>query len=756
MATGGALIGSLRVTLGLDSAQFEAGTKRARNIAKRDVGQIQQIMGGVKAAFAGLATAATVSAFAGAAKRALDYAGGLGELAQQAGISTRALQEYSAIGVDIGLTNDDVVASFARLSRALGEAQDGDKAKSETFRQLGIDVRGLTAEDAMPKLIAAFEKIKSPTDQARLATELFGRSGAKLLPLLNMTADGFEKARLEAHELGLVLSDDAVASADAASDAMAKLSRVVEVNFAAAMSTGADGTAAFAAELARMVSRLPDQIRSIQKFTAAAAQGLRVLGPLGQKAADFAAQNATYLLDDKKFTQLLRDTQKRILENPGDQSIADFGRFLSRQAKDRVAARNAPTPPVPVEGLDPRTDRGGGGGGRSGGRPERDRTAEYLERFNREMDGLRDDQLQLTIQQTNSLDERAQLEAQRITNERDAYLNEIKLRFGKEELTKLQKDQLDAAVKQNAADKLAIMWNEINADKLKEQQRQIDASFDIREDALRLELDAARTQGERRNIELRLLDIEYERERAALDHLKALYELGKATMAEVDAAENRVKASEAARGGREAAIRQNTMGPMEQYLDSLPKSAAELNEAYQRVAAEGLQSLNDGIVDAIMNAKSLGDVFKNVANQIIADLIRIAVQKAITNAIGGAFGGGLFGSIGSLFGGGGAASMMGGISKVKGLANGGSFMVGGNPGIDRNMLAINGIPAVRVSANERVTVSKPGQGAEPQMVQIVPSPFFEVVVDGRVAKTGGGMMRSQTQMAVRRGRQRLA
>lgn len=762
MAAGGALIGALRVTLGLDSAQFEAGTKRVRAAAKRDVGEIQKIMGGVKTAFAGLATAATATAFAGAAKRALDFAGGLGELAQRAGISTRALQEYAAIGVDVGLTNDDVVSSFARLSKTLGEAQDGDKKAAETFRQLGIDVRGLTAEDAMPKLIAAFEKIKSPTDQARLAADLFGRTaGAKLLPLLNMTADGFEKARLEAHELGLVLSEDSIASADAAADAIAKLTKVVEVNFAAAMSTGADGTAAFAAELSRMIARLPEQTRELQKFAAVAAQGLRALGPIGQAGADMAARNVSYLMTDKQFRAQMRSTAKRLRANPNDNNLIAYGEFLQQQARDRMAARNGPSAaPDTSGGIEPRTDRSSGGR-KGGGRDERDRTAEYLERFNREMESLKEEQLRLEIDQTQSLDHRAQLEAQRILNEREAYKIDIDNRVKAGELNAAQAEKLKLAVEQIAADKQTIMWNEIQAKKLEEQQRLADVSFDIREDVLRLELDSARTQEERRAIEMRLLDIEYEREKAALDHLKALYNLGQVTMAEVDAAEDRFNAMGDARSGREAAIRRNTMGPLEQYLDSLPKSAAELNEAYQQVAADGLQSLNDGIVDAIMNAKNLGDVFKNVANQIIADLLRIAVQRAITEPLANALfgggsgggGGGLFASIGKLFGGGGS---MAATDQPPGLAKGGSFMVGGNPGIDRNMLAINGIPQVRVSAGERVRVTKPGQGDDASPVQIVPSPYFDVVVDGRVVKTGGGLMRNQTQTASRRGRQRLA
>lgn len=762
MATGGSLIGALRVTLGLDAAPFVAGTKRARNIAKRDVGEIQKIMGGVKSAFVGLATAATATAFAAAAKRALDYAGGLGELAQQAGVSTRALQEYAAVGVDIGLTNDDVVSSFARLSKALGEAQDGDKRLSDAFRQLGIDVRGLTAEDAMPKLIAAFEKIKSPTDQARLAADLFGRSaGAKMLPLLNMTAEGFERARQQAHEFGMVLSDDAIASADAASDAIARLTKVVETNFAAAMSSGADGTAAMADEIARMVARLPAQIEAIRKFAFAAGQGLRNLNPAGGLIADQALKASTYTLNDKQFIDLQRKAAADLRANPNDPRAMAFAQFVRQQGRDREAQmREQQGQRQATEaGLSPRTERGGGGGGKGGGGGERDRSAEYIERFNRELSGLQDEYLGLQQSITTDVRERARLEHERIDNERQAYLFDVENRVKAGELTEAQAEALRIQYERNATKQNTLVnWqldDELTAQELDARRAQLD----LENEALGRELDNARTQDERRRIQLQILENEMALQRASLEAVIAKHD---STEIEKQIAQARLDQLAKEQAGREAGIRRSTMGPMEQYLDSLPKSAAELNEAYQQVAAEGLQSLNDGIVDAIMNAKSLGDVFKNVSNQIIADLLRIAVQRSITEPLanmlfGGGQGGGLFASIGGLFGGGGgAASAAGGASRLLGLANGGSFMVGGMPGVDRNVLSLNGVPQVRVSANERITVNRPGQAQGAQTVQVVPSPYFDVVVDGRVAKTGGGMMRSQSQSNARRGRQRLA
>lgn len=791
MAVGGALVGALRVTLGLDSAQFEAGTKRARNIAKRDATEIQRIMGGVKASFAGLATAATAGTLIAAGKRALDYAANLGEVAAAAGITTKELQEYQYAASQVGIEQEEMVKLLSKLTKTMGEAAAGGRSQVATFRELGIalqDANGrfYTAGEVIPKIAEAMKRIESPAERARILTDLFGKSGQKLETLLAGGAQGVNELRDAAHRLGIVLSDEQIQKADQTADRLEELKKVLEARIAGVVSDNAQAIYDLANAMAQAASAAGQFFTNMKGVE-------RLQRDQGWAAGFFASwgEQAT-AADPKKYTamrikqlQQATATRKRLEQQASDRGFTgSFARTkLPKARADEMealrllnAARQdpayqawlkseragRPAAPVPQGGL-PVASGGGGGSGRGGGGRERDRTAEYLERFNREMESLKDEQLQLEIDQTQSLDQRAQLEAQRIMNEREAYKIDIDNRVKAGELNAAQAEKLKVAIEQIAADKQTLMWNEINAQKLEEQQRLADVSFDIREDALRLELDSARTQEERRAIETRLLDIEYEREKAALDHLKALYTLGKVTMAEVDAAEDRFNAMGQARGGREAAIRRNTMGPLEQYLDSLPKSAAELNEAYQQVAADGLQSLNDGIVDAIMNAKNLGDVFKNVANQIIADLLRIAVQRSITeplaNALfgggqGGSGGGGLFASIGKLFGAGG--SMGPATDQPPGLAKGGSFMVGGNPGIDRNMLSLNGIPQVRVSAGERVRVTKPGQGGDAAPVQIVPSPYFDVVVDGRVVQTGGGLMRNQTQTASRRGRQRLA
>jgi hypothetical protein len=69
--------------------------------------------------------------------------------------------------------------------------------------------------------------------------------------------------------------------------------------------------------------------------------------------------------------------------------------------------------------------------------------------------------------------------------------------------------------------------------------------------------------------------------------------------------------------------------PLEKRRHELTLTKAELEETFEQLGVKGLQTLEDGLFNAIRGVKELGDVFKDVANQIIADLLRIAIRQAI-------------------------------------------------------------------------------------------------------------------------------
>lgn len=111
-----------------------------------------------------------------------------------------------------GVNSDQVMGSLTIFSKNLGNASaDGDKARTMTER-LGtsfLDAAGNVKP--MAQILAGLaDKFKSMPDGAQktaLATQLFGRSGAQLLPFLNKGSAGIAELTTQAGKMGLVLDD---------------------------------------------------------------------------------------------------------------------------------------------------------------------------------------------------------------------------------------------------------------------------------------------------------------------------------------------------------------------------------------------------------------------------------------------------------------------------------------------------------------------------------------------------------------------
>jgi tape measure domain-containing protein len=135
---------------------------------------------------------------------------------------------------------------------------------------------------------------------------------------------------------------------------------------------------------------------------------------------------------------------------------------------------------------------------------------------------------------------------------------------------------------------------------------------------------------------------------------------------------------------------------IETFIDGAQRTYTAMTQAWEKIKAaltatiEYLKNLFKGWIDAVMGW----------INSLIQKLMQALMMM---KALGGGGGGGGRG------GGGGAGGFnMGGNVGLKQMAGGGT-MVGGNPGIDNNLLSINGRPIAQVSASERISV-KPGRG----------------------------------------------
>lgn len=147
-----ALVGALRVTLGANTAQYEAGMRRAQTRARATGQDIQSSMiraqRATTTAFAGMKQAAVgfgagfltagIAGFAGMGRAALEYAANLGETSQQIGVTVEQLQILSRIAVQNNVSQESMQRSLALLNRRLGEAKAGMESALRPFKALGF------------------------------------------------------------------------------------------------------------------------------------------------------------------------------------------------------------------------------------------------------------------------------------------------------------------------------------------------------------------------------------------------------------------------------------------------------------------------------------------------------------------------------------------------------------------------------------------------------------------------------------------
>jgi tape measure domain-containing protein len=181
-----------------------------------------------------------------------------------------------------------------------------------------------------------------------------------------------------------------------------------------------------------------------------------------------------------------------------------------------------------------------------------------------------------------------------------------------------------------------------------------------------------------------------------------------------------------------------TLGEMTAAIPDLSQMlTVEEQERIQGFAENVYGDLSRGLAEAIVRGRNLGDVLVNTFQRAASAMLEAGIFDLLTGqGFGGKTGaGGFLNWIGAAIGGFRGGGNGGGVvpGKLPGFATGGSFMVGGHAGIDRNMLSLNGMPVARVSRGETVGVGWGGGGK----VEIV---LRDEMLDARISEGAGAVV----------------
>ena len=206
------VIGALRVTLGLDSAEFTRGTKQAQVQMTSFEKSMNGITNGAKNMAKGLAAGFAFAGLSALASDAFAMASALQESAAATGVTVEQLQRLRLAAAQNGGSAETMDAALSKLSATLGAAQTGSKQAVAAFKDLGISIeqlKGLNAGDAFALIASKVSQIKDPTLQAAYAKQIFGKSYADLLPLLKAGTVALDEATEASKRNGEISTADA-------------------------------------------------------------------------------------------------------------------------------------------------------------------------------------------------------------------------------------------------------------------------------------------------------------------------------------------------------------------------------------------------------------------------------------------------------------------------------------------------------------------------------------------------------------------
>ncbi len=686
----GPLIGALRVSLSAETAAFEAGMKRAQRTTATAATGMSKSLGLVKTGLASFAGALSIGLIASAIKSSLEYAGSLGELASTLGLTTRDLQEFSFAAGQVGISQEELQVGIQKLTISMGKAQLGSEAQIKAFNAIGISIDQLKGKDAGQVFRLIAEKLETVSDRSKRAAvevALFGKAGAKLDNLLSGAEGGLNALTDAAEKLGIVLSDEQIRKADQTADKLEALKTVLKANIAGVVADNADAILELANALTQLVAVLA-----------------RVVGMLSQAGSAFSrfAQNMP------DWASTIRNALFPLM------GVADVIAGLQGKGSSSVTMKLPPA--RPVGGV--KTGSIGQFLAPGGGRAKKDHSAEDAERkrlealrkahdFDEEMRRAQIDILNAQKDLATDYSDRATISIQILDLERQGYQTQLQYEVATKDKTQAQAAQLMALYDSKDALERQAVLDEEETKRAEDFQDLLQHDFDRQREILEARAGLAETASERRKIELELLRIAYEQKRQALQNVidtsKDFKEIEDARrdLANLNATEPLAKQG----------VNQATRGPMEDWLASLPTTAAKAQEALERLEVEGFDGLIDSVLALSEGVGAATDSLLATLKQFLLGLARMELQKMLGSTLQSSGGlSGIIGAIGGIFGGGvtpggaaslGAHSLGGGLP---GFATGGSGIFRGIPGMDRNVVSINGVPQFRVSAGERFSI----------------------------------------------------
>ncbi len=209
------LIGKLAVAVVGDinevKKSFAETKKEARGLAQ----DISGIGASLKTTSRIMAAAGTaiIGGMVAITMKTIEAANAADKLAKQTGLTREEIQELGYAADQEHASLEKIATAILRLSRNMSDASRGTGEARHAFEKLGIAVTKSDGQlrnsvDVMLDVADCFKNMRNETEMTAAAMQLFGRSGAEIVPFLRMGGDEIRNLMQEARDLGYVMDEE--------------------------------------------------------------------------------------------------------------------------------------------------------------------------------------------------------------------------------------------------------------------------------------------------------------------------------------------------------------------------------------------------------------------------------------------------------------------------------------------------------------------------------------------------------------------
>lgn len=217
------------------------------------------------------------AAFVGIIRNAIEAGDAIGVFAEKTGLGARAASELAFAADKADVSAESLAIGIKGMQLALAGSGAESKKTTEALSTIGLTIdqlRGLRPEEQLERLADGIRRIEDPALRTRLAVDLFGKSGADLLPLLLRGSQGIRELRREAIALGKSLSDTDLEKLEQADDALKRMRASVDAAAKSMTVALAPSIVAVADALRRLaggateIERIEEKLSKLREFSA--------------------------------------------------------------------------------------------------------------------------------------------------------------------------------------------------------------------------------------------------------------------------------------------------------------------------------------------------------------------------------------------------------------------------------------------------------------------------------------------------------